>query len=229
MKSLCPLFAVSLLCAALFACNDSNVSKSPLTSVEKGETTSKTAAPEPAEPAAAPTATDKAEKIEKAAPVMPDNSKPDEKEEKKDTPQASTSDNTTEKEAAPSESEGGSELVETGGLQITELTMARGIEKQGKTRNPVGPGTSFAMNGERVYAFMRIENPAEEEAQLAVTWTAPGSEKERGKTFVTVNPQKTWTTWAFNKHLKKPGMWTVTIRNADETILARSRFEITEN
>lgn len=229
MKFFGQLLGVSLLCATLFACNDQKVSDGPSASAEKGETTSKATTPDPAALVSPPTAAGKAEKAEKAVPAMPDNSKLGEKEEKKDIPQVSASDNAIEEKAAPSEPEGGVELVETGGLQITELTMARGIEKQGKTRNPVKSGDSFIIDGERVYAFIRIANPKEEETTLAVTWTAPGSDKERGKTSVSVRPQKKWTTWAFHKHLKKTGMWTVTVRNAEDQVLARRQFEMTEN
>ncbi len=118
------------------------------------------------------------------------------------------------------------QLIETDGLAISELAVARGIE----SRRPIDPGTTFAVNSfERIYVFLKVSNPSKQAAEVIVSWAPEGSDKERGKVRVSIGAQPRWRTWAYTRTVKKPGRYRVLVRNADEDIIATAPFEITDN
>jgi len=92
----------------------------------------------------------------------------------------------------------------------------------------VDPGKSFSIKNGRVYAFLSVVNPKEEQTEIWVSWEAPEGHGERGRVSVTVEAQPFWNTRAFFRYLNKPGLWHVVVRDKDEKIIARAPFEITD-
>ena len=116
------------------------------------------------------------------------------------------------------------ELFETDGVSLSELTLSKGIEE----RNPVDSGTRFRLGEfERIYAFLNVKNPEGAADELTVAW-APVDGRERGAVNVKIGAQKTWRTWAFSKIIKKVGKWQVVVRNSAGTLIGRAQFEILE-
>lgn len=123
---------------------------------------------------------------------------------------------------------GDPELAESDGLRIRELVLARGVKVVDDKKVPVDPGKSFSINSGRVYAFLSVVNPKEEQTEITVSWAAPNGRGERGKVAVNVEAQETWNTRAFLRYLSLPGLWHVVVRDKDEKIIARAPFELTE-
>ena len=108
------------------------------------------------------------------------------------------------------------------GVSLDELTVATGIEK----RTPVEPGTRFTQGDfERLYAFMKVSNPAGEASEVTVAWMPEGG-KERGTVTVAIGAEKRWRTWAFTKTVRKPGKWNVVVRDKEGAVIGEAPFEI---
>ncbi len=118
------------------------------------------------------------------------------------------------------------ELVETDGISLSDLIVARGVEK----RNPVEPGTLFPIedNG-KIYAFLKVLNPEKQQGEVTISWAPLDSDKERGTVKVSIGAHKKWRTWAFTRTLRKAGKWQVIVRNAEGTIIGRTPFEMVES
>ncbi|MCP4679597.1 MAG: DUF2914 domain-containing protein [Deltaproteobacteria bacterium] len=148
---------------------------------------------------------------------------PDSQDHPQDVPDSLPPSVESESATQTAPSIGEPQILETDGLELIELVVARGIEK----RQPVGPGTSFeAGSFERIYAFMKVSNPSREASEVTVFWAPEGSDKERGKVNVSVGAQLRWRTWAYTRSVKKPGRYNVMVRNVDGDIIARAPFEI---
>jgi hypothetical protein len=147
------------------------------------------------------------------------------KKEKKETRSAPDVDE-KKKEAAfpvPSPAEKAkSPSKEPGPTKTAGITLAKGVEK----RAPVAPGTRFAQGDfERLYAFMKVSNPAGEASEVTVGWTPEGG-KERGTVTVAIGAEKRWRTWAFTKVVKEPGKWSVVVRDKEGAVIGEAPFEI---
>jgi hypothetical protein len=116
------------------------------------------------------------------------------------------------------------EIIETGGLALSELTLSKGIED----RKPVESGTVFKLGEyDRIYAFLNVKNPASTEEEVTVSF-APEGGSERGTVTVRIGPQKKWRTWAFSKVVRKVGTWQVIVRNRNGDLLGRAQFEVVD-
>lgn len=117
------------------------------------------------------------------------------------------------------------ELLETEGLRVVRIALARGVEE----REPVGAGRSFsASEDERIYAYLELANPERVECEISVAWapvTTP--DDETGRVEVRVGPQPRWRTWSYTSRLDRPGRYMAIVRDADGRVIARAPFELT--
>ena len=177
-----------------------------------------TAKREAAKPATEKPTADKSAKETAQKPATPEPATPVASETATAEP-AAKADETTATAAEPKTPE----LTATEGVQLADLTVARGIE----SKRPLDPRTTYTLGEyERIYAFMSVLNPAETEDQLHVSFLNKASGKERGKVSVRVGAQKKWRTWAFSKSINKTGSWEILVRNSEELIIGRAPFEI---
>jgi hypothetical protein len=108
------------------------------------------------------------------------------------------------------------------GLGVRRLAVATGVAG----REPVGAGTSFASDTERLFAFVEATNPGGDETELVVTFESDAGE-EVGFANVSVPAGvERWRTWAWSRNVHTPGAWTAVIRDTDGTELARQRFDV---
>lgn len=108
------------------------------------------------------------------------------------------------------------------GPSVRRLAVATAISD----REPVGVGTTFASDNERLFAFIEASNVGGEPTDLVVTFRSDEGE-EVGFANVTIPADVSrWRTWAWSRHVHAPGTWTAVIRTADGVELARQRFEV---
>jgi hypothetical protein len=112
------------------------------------------------------------------------------------------------------------------GPRIEKIVLARGVNRSDTERAPVETGTSFEVDGRRVYVFLEVDNPDEAAGELSVGWLPPGRQREIGTVTVSVKAVKKWRTWAYNKYITKPGLWHAVVHNASGQIIARAPFEM---
>lgn len=116
------------------------------------------------------------------------------------------------------------ELMETEGVHLDALVVAKGVAR----RTPVDAGTTFPLGTfERIYAFLKVENPSETEDEVTVSWAPADGGRERGTVAVSIGAQKRWRTWAFTRTIKKAGRWEVLVRDNAGNVIGRAPFEIT--
>ena len=133
-------------------------------------------------------------------------------------------DTSAENEKSMKESEA-PQIVETDGVMLNSIILARGVDK----REPVEPGIQFTMgDGQKIYVILDVKNETGEDAMLTVSWKMPESDREIGKTELTVKSAKSWRTWSFTRWAKKTGTWEAIVRNAEGEIIARAPFRIVE-
>ncbi len=120
----------------------------------------------------------------------------------------------------------GAELIATEGLHLERLVMSREVED----REPVDAATSFATSEvERIYAYMEFDNPDRQAGEVSVAWApADAPDEERSRVTVNVGPHPRWRTWAYTSLLTQPGRYVAVVRDADDRVIARSVFEVTE-
>jgi hypothetical protein len=117
------------------------------------------------------------------------------------------------------------ELVETEGIGLLELAVARGVEK----RKPIDVGQEFSLaDGTKLYAYMLVANPDREEGQQVKVFWQREDGKERGGVAVKVGAQPKWRTWAFHSHVNKPGKWQAIVKNEAGQVLGRAPFVVTD-
>ncbi|MBN2344297.1 MAG: DUF2914 domain-containing protein [Deltaproteobacteria bacterium] len=189
------------------AVNDSNVTPSAVGAEEENRAASAKSEKQDAEESDVQSAEEEGSQDEKATEMM----------------------NVGESEADAAASVAGNTFAptinESEDLMLNSIILARGVDK----REPVDAGTTFSVSeGEKIYAILDVKNSMEEDATLTVSWKMPGSEKEIGKTDLTAKPAKSWRTWSFTRWAKKAGTWEAIVRNANDEIIARAPFEVTE-
>lgn len=109
-------------------------------------------------------------------------------------------------------------------LRVKRLVLAEGVSG----REPVEPRTSFnAAETERIYAFVEVENRADGEGEITVTFEPPDGGAPRGNVTLNVGASPRWRTWAFTRGARAAGEWTAVVRGPDGQVLARTPFEVT--
>ena len=117
------------------------------------------------------------------------------------------------------------EVVETDGLGIDRVVMAREVVD----RSPVGEQTAFsAGEGGRIYAYLEVANPEREEREITVAWVpADNPDREISRVEVRVGPHPRWRTWAYTSRLTRPGQYLAVVRDHEDHVIARAPFEVT--
>jgi hypothetical protein len=104
--------------------------------------------------------------------------------------------------------------------------LATGVE----SRQPVDPRTTFSKaSDERVYCYLRIENPERETTTVTMTWEraeGPGPNDQSREMDVYPNP--THVTFAFTGTQRRAGRYACVIRDANAEVLGRAEFELTD-
>ena len=105
-------------------------------------------------------------------------------------------------------------------LQVSQITFATSIED----RQPIGPGTSFSADVERVYCFSAI-NGAEDETSVNHVWYYNDTEMAR----VTLSVRAaTWRTWSSKRIMPYwVGQWRVDVESANGEVLTSKEFSVT--
>jgi hypothetical protein len=120
---------------------------------------------------------------------------------------------------------GAIELVETDGVGLAELVIARGVSE----RKPVDPGQEFSLaDGPKLYAVLLVSNPAREESELTVSWKRGADGQELGGVTLEVGAQPRWRTWAYHSYFKRPGSYSAIVRNAQGEVIGRAPFVLTD-
>lgn len=131
-------------------------------------------------------------------------------------------------DAAPVESESTNESVEaaeataSASLELTRLTMARGVASY----EPVEVGDRFTADGRLLYAYMQIINRESAEQEVVIRY-----EREDGlfvgPVQLTVPPStRGYRTFTRTGWVRQPGLWTVSVSSADGTVLGEAEFTI---
>ncbi len=112
-------------------------------------------------------------------------------------------------------------LSEDDRLAVKRLVIARSV----KNREPVNPGVTF--KGDRVYAFVEVENRAHAPGEIVVEFEPPGGGPAHGDVTLAVGPAARWRTWAYTRTASIAGSWTAVVKNRRGDVLARAPFEVT--
>jgi len=106
------------------------------------------------------------------------------------------------------------------GLQVSQITFATAIED----RQPIGPGTSFPANVERLYCFTAI-NGAEGETSVNHVWYYNDVEMARVDLSVRA---AAWRTWSSKRIMPYwIGQWRVDVESASGEVLVSKEFTVT--
>ncbi len=108
-------------------------------------------------------------------------------------------------------------------LTVRRLVLARGV----RGREPIDAGTSFRATGQKVYAFVEVDNRAGAPAEVVVDFEPPNGATPHGDVTLAVGAGPRWRTWAYTRTANIPGMWTAVVRTRTGEVLARAPFEIT--
>ncbi len=116
-------------------------------------------------------------------------------------------------------------LVDTSGLGVSRMVMARGVEE----RAPVDESVRFsAADSGRIYAFLEIQNPEGEERDITLTWRTLGDgARNLSSVEVHVGPHRRWRTWAYTRQLRTPGRYEAIVRDHEDRVIARHPFVVT--
>ncbi len=106
-------------------------------------------------------------------------------------------------------------------LAVKRLVIARSV----KNREPLDPGITF--KGDRVYAFVEVENRGHAPAEIVVEFEPPGGGAPHGDVTLAVGPAARWRTWAYTRTASTAGSWTAIVKNRKGEVLARAPFEVT--
>jgi hypothetical protein len=117
-------------------------------------------------------------------------------------------------------------LAARDGLHLSELVLAAGVEN----RQPVDPRTTFSKaSDERVYCYLRVENPDREEATVYMAWErAEGRAPTDQSREMQIRAMPTYVTFAFTGTARRAGRWACVIRNDNDEVLGRAEFDLTE-
>jgi hypothetical protein len=115
-------------------------------------------------------------------------------------------------------------LASTEKLRIKRLVVSEGVAN----REPVDIESSFsAKRTDRIYAFVEVENPAQEKDEIVVEFDPPGGGDPRGNVTLNVGAAQRWRTWAFTREVKTTGEWTAVVKTRDGQIIATAPFTVT--
>ena len=110
-----------------------------------------------------------------------------------------------------------------GSLQVARLQVARNVSG----REPVGVSRSFAAgDADRLFAFVELTNDERTPAEIFVTFTPPGGGAAQ-RIPLKVGAERRWRTWAATRRVRVPGVWSVTITDAEGRVLGRTSFTVT--
>lgn len=112
---------------------------------------------------------------------------------------------------------------EVDGLQITELTLARGVE----SGHAVDAATSFARTDEKLYVLVRLANRGRASTEIVVSFERVGGPQRAGRT-LTVAPQVRYRTVARTApRVFTPGRYRAVVRTQSGETLGEAQFDIT--
>ena len=98
--------------------------------------------------------------------------------------------------------------------------MALGVEK----RVPLGVGTTFGSDAEKVWAFIKVKNK-KAPTKLRMVWKRHG--KERMAIDLRVGKSSGWRTWSYKRISKHDvGEWSVDVLTQDGKTIHTMSFEI---
>ncbi|MEZ4288423.1 MAG: DUF2914 domain-containing protein [Polyangiales bacterium] len=114
---------------------------------------------------------------------------------------------------------------------VPELSSARGVSLNRMmttsdivSREPESEQSVFAVDNERIYAFLDVANESDESVNLVVRFFGPNGEVT-GDVFVEVPPNvRRWRTWAYSSHVHSEGDWYAEVRLDDGEQIGRLAF-----
>jgi hypothetical protein len=107
-------------------------------------------------------------------------------------------------------------------LYVKRLVLARGIEG----REPLQPSSVFFTGQQsRIYAFIEVGNRDRRASEVRVSFVREG-DAEQGVVTLKVGASPRWRTWAFTRKARKPGRYTVIVRDGRGEELARKPFTL---
>jgi hypothetical protein len=108
-----------------------------------------------------------------------------------------------------------------GDIGVVASAMAIGVDK----RIPLGVGTSFSSDVEKIWAFIKVKNK-NAPTKLRMVWKRDG--KQRMAVDLRVGKSKGWRTWSYKRMGRRDaGQWTVDVLTQDGTKLHSMAFEVT--
>ncbi|MCA9646123.1 MAG: DUF2914 domain-containing protein [Polyangiaceae bacterium] len=108
-------------------------------------------------------------------------------------------------------------------LRIKRLVVTTEIDK----REPVEV-SSFEAGSGPIYAFMELENPADEQQDVLVTFIHSSGRKVGLVELHIPAKQRRWRTWGRTQNIKQGGEWEAIVTDADGHELARTKFQVSE-
>lgn len=118
--------------------------------------------------------------------------------------------------------EGATESAESSTLELTELTVCRGVEDG----QAVDPTDSFTTNRESIYALVRVKNPERADTHLYVSFVKEGREGVRGRQLAIAGRPRVRTVARTSSSYLGAGSYKVIVRDADGTVLGERPFTV---
>jgi hypothetical protein len=110
-------------------------------------------------------------------------------------------------------------------ITVSRLIVATEVSD----REPVGAATEFSLaETSHLFAFVEVENPDAQPAEVLVNWIDPTTGKTRSPFTLTIGAGKRWRTWMRAAAPKQPGSYEVEVTDALGNLLARTSFTITQ-
>jgi hypothetical protein len=108
-----------------------------------------------------------------------------------------------------------------GPLAIRRMTLTHGIEDH----EPIDDASIFEATDERVFAFVELANPGDEERSLDVTFESAARTSGHVTLRVPAHMPR-YRTWAWTRGAHAPGEWTAVVRDEDGRVLSRETFAV---
>jgi hypothetical protein len=113
---------------------------------------------------------------------------------------------------------------EVDGLQITELTLARGVENG----RAVDATSSFARTDQKLYVLVRLNNATRAASEITVSFERVGATRQLAGRTLTVAAQARYRTVArTSPGIYAPGRYRAVVRTADGETLGEVEFDVT--
>lgn len=106
-------------------------------------------------------------------------------------------------------------------LNVKRLVVTTSIEK----REPVAV-SQFTAGEDVVYAFVELENAADAEQDIVITFERLGGRKVGHVELNIPAKQQRWRTWGRTQNIKQAGPWDAVVRDKAGNELARTRFDV---